>query len=256
MIAEQKKWYEAFFEGDYYRMYSARSVLRVPEVTSRQVEFIVESLQLAPGARVLDLACGHGRIAIPLAQRGYDVTGVDLSAFHLRLARQAAKRAGVKVRWIRSDMREIDFEEEFDAVINVFTSFGYFEQEEDDVRVLKAVARSLRRGGKLFLDTMNREWLIRNFSESQWEEHEDGLITMERRRLRLEDSRVETDFMYIEPDGRRACHTVSVRLYTLTEFQRMLGTSGLRLEKTWGGFDGQDYGIEGRRMVLLAEKAA
>jgi len=92
MIAEQKKWYEAFFEGDYYRMYSARSVLRVPEVTSRQVEFIVESLQLAPGARVLDLACGHGRIAVPLAQRGYDVTGVDLSAFHLRLARQAAKR--------------------------------------------------------------------------------------------------------------------------------------------------------------------
>ena len=255
MSSRQKKWYETFFEGDYYRMFSSRPVLSRPEMIAQQVEFIVQALEPRPGARILDVACGHGRIAVPLAQLGYRVTGVDLSAYHLGLAKEAAADAGVEVRWVHSDMREIDFDSEFDAVINVFTSFGYFEDEADDARVLAAVGHALVPGGRFFIDTMNREWLIRNFSPNDWQEETDGLITMERRRLLLADSRIETDFMYMEPEGRRVSHTVSLRLYTLTELSRLMAAAGLRLEGMWGGFDGAEYGIEARRMILLAEKS-
>src|SRR5204863_7350641 len=115
--------------------------------TGRQVEFIVEKLGLGEGSRVLDLACGRGRISIGLAQHGCRVTGLDLSPRSLELARSDAEAAGVEIEFVRRDMRDLDAEGEFDAVVNVFTSFGYFPAQEEDERVLAAVARALVPGG-------------------------------------------------------------------------------------------------------------
>jgi SAM-dependent methyltransferase len=257
----EEPWYVDLFRGgDYYRGWA--DVIG-PELTAQQVEFVVEALDLPEGARpderssgcVLDLCCGPGRHAVPLAQRGFDVTGLDLSAYHLRLARKAAREAGVKVRWLRRDMRDIPFEGEFNAVINMFTAFGYFEDEEEDFKVLEAVSRALKPGGRFFIDTMNREWVVRHYQETNWRQHEDGLITMERRKLDLLTSRNESVWMLIAPDGERRVHRLSPRLYTLTELAKMLSRAGLSVRRTWGGFDGREYGLDSRRMIVLAEKA-
>src|SRR4051794_40650994 len=110
-------WYQAFFGDDYLRMYAFP-----PEWTERQVEGIVKLLALPSGSTILDLCCGHGRHAIPLAQRGYHVTGQDLSAVFLQRARADADARHLQVRWVHSDMRTIPFENEFDAIINIFTA--------------------------------------------------------------------------------------------------------------------------------------
>src|SRR5687768_11398088 len=112
-------WYRQLFGEDYLHDFA-----RTPERTAQEVEGIVQRLALPPGSRILDLCCGHGRHTIPLAQHGYQMTGQDLSELFLRQARTDAEAQGVQVRWFHSDMREIPFENEFDAVINIYVSFG------------------------------------------------------------------------------------------------------------------------------------
>src|SRR5690606_38711568 len=116
-------------------------------------------LGLRPGERVLDLACGTGRIAVRLAERGARMTGLDRSALFLEHARRAAEQRGVAVDWVEGDVRELDDVERFDAVVHWFTSFGYF----DDARnrdVLCRIRRSLRPGGRLLLETMNLHQVV------------------------------------------------------------------------------------------------
>jgi 2-polyprenyl-3-methyl-5-hydroxy-6-metoxy-1,4-benzoquinol methylase len=113
----------------------------------RQVDFVVDELGLAPGSSVLDMACGRGRHSVELARRGFRVTGVDLSCRSLGLAHAAAENAGVVIELRRLDMREIDYDGVFDAVINLFTAFGYLQEEAENERVVQRIAAALRRGG-------------------------------------------------------------------------------------------------------------
>jgi ubiquinone/menaquinone biosynthesis C-methylase UbiE len=151
---DERPWYQELFGDLYLRAW-------VPYVTSqrtlREVDGIVALLNLPSGARILDLACGAGRIAVPLAQRGYVMTGLDLSSGLLEHAKEEAAKAGVEVRWIHSDMRAIPFQDESDAVINIFTSFGYLETEAEDAEVLRAVHTALKPGGTLLLEFVNRD---------------------------------------------------------------------------------------------------
>jgi SAM-dependent methyltransferase len=247
----ESPWYVEFFRRDYYRAFAPRLD---PERTTREVDFIIRALDLTPGASVLDLCCGHGRHAVPLAQRGYEVTGLDLSAYHLRLARQAAREAGVTVRWLRRDMRDIRAEGAYDAVINMLSAFGYLETDDNDFAVLEAVAHALKPGGRFIVQTRNREWVVRRFQEADWQEHEGGLITMERRRFDLLTGRIESEWSLLPPGGRRRRHRISFRVYTLAEFAKMLDRAGLSVARAWGDFDGSDYGLESPWMIVLAGK--
>ena len=253
-------WYKSLFERDYYDYFyvgGPRGILSEEErqrQSDTQTEFIAKALELPEHGRVLDLCCGHGRHSVPLAQRGYRVTGLDLSAYHLRLAKAAARRAGVEVEWLHRDMREIPGRRRFDAVINCFTSFGYFETEEDDQRVLAGVARALRPGGRFFIDTMNHDWLMRIFRETDWREGPDGGFALERRRYDIHTGRVNVDMFFITPEGNRRSRFHSLRLYTYTELAAMLARAGLTVRQTWGNFDGIDFSMQSPRMIVLAEK--
>src|SRR5205814_3776760 len=128
-----------------------------PEKTEREVDDLLRLLKLPPGSAILDLGCGYGRHALPLAQRGYQVTGFDKSEHLLRLAQQSdAIAQRVQVRWIHGDMRDIPFTNEFDAVLSLFSSFGYFEEEEENQRVLHQVQRALKPGGLLLMDLVSQ----------------------------------------------------------------------------------------------------
>ena len=146
-------WYKSFFGEDYLRIYD----FLTPERTQLEVDGIVKLLALPPGSAILDLCCGHGRHAVPLAKRGYRVKGQDLSAVFLQHAQAASEAQGTQLRLIQSDMRNIPFEKEFDAVINIFTAFGYLESEEEDQKVLQQVHKALKPGGLFLLETLHRE---------------------------------------------------------------------------------------------------
>ena len=252
MTKRRSKWYVDFFrEGFYHRSWAPVERLQRAE---REVDFIVEALGLQAGASVLDLCCGEGRHAVELARRGYRMSGLDLSALHLRLARQAAKEASVGVRWHRADMRDIPWEGEFEAVINIFTSFGYLESDEEDFKVLMGVARALKPGGRFLLDTINREMLVRHWQTHDWREAADGTLVLEDRELDFLAGRQRNRVLNIHPDGTRREREIDLRMYTLKELADMLSRADLMVRRTWGGFDGREYGLDSRRMIVLSEK--
>ena len=243
-------WYKAFFGEDYLRIYN----FLTPERTGQEVDGIVKLLALPGGSAILDLCCGHGRHAISLAQRGYRVTGQDLSAVFLQHAQATSEAQGVQLRLIQSDMRNIPFEHEFDAVINIFTAFGYLESEEEDQNVLHQVYKALKPGGLFLLETLHRESLMRNFAPSGIARHADGLIVLEERDFDLLTSHCNVHVTMIHPDGQRSEYRHSERIYTLTELVRMLTLAGLHVQAYYGGLDGSPLSLNSRRLVVVSAK--
>ena len=252
MTADASNWFTEFFNEDYLNIYSERLS---QDATERETAFAVDSLGLQKGARVLDLACGHGRHAISLARRGMVVTGQDLNEDYLQMAQEDAARSGVEIEAVHADMRDIPFTGEFDAVINMFTAFGYFDSEDEDLRVLQAVANALKDDGKLLLDTINREWVLANYVQNDWHTDDDGNTFLEHREFNLRTGRNHVTFSIVTADGtRRESPGHDVRLYTLTELVRLLDAAGLRMSATYGDYDGSPYAINTPRMIVVATK--
>jgi SAM-dependent methyltransferase len=245
-------WYKAFFGEDYLRIYAP---FLPPEKTAREVADIVTLLNLPTGSRILDLCCGHGRHAIPLAQHGYQVTGLDLSEVLLQQAQTEAEASGVKVRWLQSDMKNIPFENEFDAIINVFTSFGYLEKEEEDVQVLQQVYQALKPKGLFLLETVYQPRVMRAFTPHGITRYNDGLIVLEERHIDLLTSRNEVRITMFDPEGERTEHRHSMRIYTLTELVQMLKSVGLPVQAYYGGLDGSALTMDSR-LVVISQKVA
>lgn len=252
MTKNPSNWYTEFFNEDYLKIYSDRLS---HDVTERETSFVVDSLGLSKGARVLDLACGHGRHAIALAKRGMVVTGQDLNGDYLRRAREGAVREGVEIETVQGDMRDIPFTGKFDAVINMFTAFGYFDSEDEDVRVLQAVGNSLKKGGQLLLDTINREWVLANYVQNDWHTDDDGNTFLEHREFDLFTGRNHVTFSIVAAEGtRRESPGHDVRLYTLTELVRLFDAASLCVSATYGNYDGSPYSINTPRMIVVATK--
>jgi SAM-dependent methyltransferase len=254
MVTKQNAWYVNFFGEDYLNIY--RHVF-TPERTEKEIAFIERALELKIDARVLDLCCGPGRHSVSLAQRGYKVTGLDLSQRYLDLARRAAIDGNVALDTVSADMREIPFSDYFDAVINMYSSFGYLESEGEDLKVLDSIARSLKPGGRLLLDMLNREWAVANYIQNDWHAEADGTLYVEHRALDFSSSRMRVRFIIVGPGGdRRDSIGHDIRLYTLTEMTRLLERVGLSDVEVFGGFDGEPYGIGSRRMIICVRKAS
>jgi SAM-dependent methyltransferase len=246
---ETPDWYEDFFEGEWLDHVS----LQPRERTEREIAFILDKLGLEAGSRILDLACGRGRIAVELARRGFRVTGLDLSARSLDLAARAAAEAGVDLTLVRRDMRELADEEAFEAILNVWTSFGYFDREEDDERVLANVARALVPGGLFLIDTINPMVLAARFVPEQRRELEDGNVVIEYRSYDHLNGRFEGVWTFVHPDGSQVELRSSHRSYTAAELARLLRNAGLAVEGAWGSFDGAPLGAD-VRTILLARR--
>lgn len=252
MTTQGSAWYVDFFRQDYLNVYAH---LFTAERAEKEAAFIERALELKTGARVLDLCCGPGRHSVPLAQHGFEVTSLDLNPAYLELARQAAEARNVSLKTVAADMREIPFQNHFDAIVNMYSSFGYLESEAEDAAVLRSAAKASKAGGRLFLDMLNREWAVANYIQNDWHAGEDSTLYIERRDLDLATSRMHVSFTIVGPDGsRRESVGHNIRLYTLTEVTRLLELAGMRLTGVFGGFDGEAYAISTRRMILCAQK--
>jgi SAM-dependent methyltransferase len=249
--AGRPPWFESLFETVYLRAWGEALT---DERTQREVDGVLECLRPLAGARILDLCCGQGRHSVALAQRAFDVTGYDLSARLLGVARHAAEEARLQVAWVRGDMRELPFREEFDAVVNLFTAFGYFDTQQEDQLVLEGAARALRPGGAFLIDFIHRDGILRAWQPASVFELSDGALVAERRRFDLRSSRLWTEATLIEPDGKRETYGYGTRMYTATELSRMLEHAGLAVVAAWGGLDCSDLSLESRRVVLLGRK--
>ena len=252
MASQGSAWYVDFFRNDYLNVYGH---LFTEERAEKESAFVAGALKLKDGASVLDLCCGQGRHSVQLAERGLKVTGLDLNPDYVELAQQAAKASKVEIETVAADMREIPFANKFDAIVNMYSSFGYLESEAEDLKVLESAARALKANGRLLLDMLNREWAIDNYIQNDWHTGTDGTLYVERRDLDLATSRMHVHFIMVDPKGgRRESIGHIIRLYTLTEMTRLLERVGLRVTSVFGGFEAEEYGIGTRRMIVVAEK--
>jgi SAM-dependent methyltransferase len=250
-VTRERAWFESFFGPDYFEIY--RDVF-TPEATAADVDGIVARLGLAPGARVLDLACGHGRHAIPLAERGYAVTGYDLSEAMLARARADAAARGAGLRWVRGDMRALPFESAFDAAINVFTAFGYFEDPEEDLETLRRVRRALVPGGRFLLETLHRDALLARFQPRVEYTTSSGAQVVRDYAWDPVRDVIEDRVCLTRPDGTRAEYATSLRMRSLRDLLALLREAGLEPDAWYGGLDGRPLALDSRRLVLVSAR--
>ena len=233
-------WYEKSFGTLYPLVYRHRSrTAAAPEAS-----FAVEVLGLRPGDRVLDLASGEGRHLIALRARGLDAYGVDLSEPLVRNARAA----GLPVA--RGDMRAIPFGRHFDALVSFFTSFGYFDDDAENLAVLHQVASCLRPGGRFLIDLPNRAALEARLVPHS-EKELDGYHLDEHRSF--EGERV-VKRLHLTGDGVDERFVESVRLFTPEEIADGLRRAGLEPREMYGDFDGAPFGPEASRMIVTARR--
>lgn len=217
-----------------------------------EAEAMAALLGLTPGAEVLDLCCGVGRHALEFAKRGFRVIGVDRTAAYLDEARRRAEEEGLAIEFIQEDMRRFARPKAFDAVINYFTSFGYFESEGDDRRVAANASESLRPGGVLLIEMMGKEILARIFSERGWRE-EDGMIILEDRQVSPDWSKVHNRWIVLK-NGERREVTLTTRQYSAAELSRLLRDSGFERVDVYGDLSGAPYDMQAKRLVVVAHK--
>lgn len=241
-------WKEVFEPNDYLYFYSDAVK---DEVTEKQVSFIVKELNITEKKKILDIPCGFGRHSNKLGLLGHEVVGVDFIKEFLEMGENEAKNLGINVKYILKDMREIDFDNEFDIAICIFTSFGYFEDDEN-LKVLRNISKALKVGGLFFLDLINRDYIVKNLLPYMvLEKGEDLLI--ERNRFDIFTSRVYNERL-IYRNGKMRRTPYYVRLYSYTEIKNMFENVSLKIIKSFGDFSGNPLSINSPRMIVIGEK--
>jgi SAM-dependent methyltransferase len=245
-----KPWFEEVFDEDYLR---TLPFLR-PDQTVREVDFIAGSLECPPGSELLDVGCGYGRHAVELVDRGFNVTGLDLSFPLLIRAAEEAEHRGVSVKFVHADMREMSFENQFDGAYCMLTTFGYFD-EETNLRVAERIARALKPGSRLLLDIVNRDYVVGDLPLRVWWEGT-GCVVLEEVDFNFHTSRINTHRSIVFEDGRQLEQELSIRAYSLHEIGRLLRQAGFRVLDVSGHLTtrGQFFGGSSRNLLVVAEK--
>lgn len=243
-----RPWFETIFDERYPDLFE-----HLEGDAEEEVEGILALLSLPPGSAVEDLGCGRGRHAIPLARKGYRMTGVDISEYMLRKARTSAEREGVEIEWVQEDMRIFRRDDAFDLVLSLFTSFGFFSDAENQA-VLDNIGKSLKKGGMLLLDLRNAGKGLSRL------EDQDKTIDVPSGRLRMSvhfdmrTMRAKAEHTLDRADGIRISSGFDVRIYSMEELMAMLGKAGMRVKDFYGSLTGDPFDDRSTRLVTLATK--
>lgn len=222
------------------------------ETAERQVAELVELLEIEPPARILDIPCGVGRHAIPLAEQGYDVTGVDRTEDYLDTARDRLGTADGEIEFRCDDMRNFSEPGSFDVALNLYTSFGYFAEREDDIRTAQNFYDSLREGGRLAMSLTSKEILAGKFEPHSWHE-EDGQYHLEEREITDGWSWLENRWIIVD-NGQTAEFDVSHRLYSGYELSQLLNRVGFDDVSLYGSFEGAAFDNDAERLLVIGTK--
>ena len=243
-------WWASYFDAQYLLEYEPIFTLQKDR---QEVARLLEVLQLPVGARVLDVPCGQGRHAHLLAEAGYDVDGLDYSA-HL-LAKAKARGTGKMLRYTRGDMRTLParWTGRFDAVVNLFTSFGFFLDPNDDARVIAEFARVLKPGGVLVWHGGSRDGVMSRFLSKDWWLSDNGtMIAHERSFDPLSGVlTIRSTFRGPEVEGEREHR---IRLYTATRLAELCAAAGLVVEQAFESFTEKPLRRRSSEMLLVARR--
>ena len=222
------------------------------DAATGDVEKII-ALAKFQGGTVLDLCCGPGRHSIAFARRGYQVTGVDRTRFLLNQATNLAAQENLPIEWVEQDMKTFVREGAFDLVVNLFTAFGYFDNKEDDIQVLKNVFASLRNGGRFVLDVLGKEQIASKFRATDCDFHPDGSFLAIKREIFDDWTRIRNKWTLVHGDHVKQYefhHTI----YSAQELRDRFTQVGFQDLGIFGDWDGNEYGPNARRLIVIGRK--
>jgi SAM-dependent methyltransferase len=247
-------WWHSFFDATYADI----GLRDEPERQEAVVDFLVEHLRLEPGDRVLDQCCGVGRISLPLARRGVDVVGVDQAAGYVERARERAEAEKLPCRFHAGDAMKFVAPEPCDGAFNWFTSFGYSEDDDENVRMLERAFESLRPGGRFVLEYQNVPRILAEFRDSFVER---SLASDGKPRLMIVESKADFRrgminglWTIIHPDGRREPRVNSTRILMPHELVRMLERCGFGEIELFGSVEAEAFDRKSRRLIAVATR--
>jgi SAM-dependent methyltransferase len=241
---ETREWFKDWFDSKYYHiLYKHRD----HGEAQLFIDHLADKLSIIPGARVLDLPCGKGRHSIYLAQKGFHVTGVDLSEQSIAYAR---KFENDHLSFFVHDMRMPVRINYFDVVLNLFTSIGYFERNTDNAKVISSAAKALKAGGWLVIDFMNAPKIISNLVK---EDHKtiEG-ITFDIRK-QVQNGSIVKEIRF-EDEGQQHLFTERVKALTLADFKGYIEAAGLKIINLWGSYSLEDFNEQRSDRLIIAAK--
>lgn len=242
----EKQWFESWFDTRYYHLLYKNRDDREAQLF---LDLVLKQLPIRPPAAILDLACGKGRHAIYLAQKGFDVTGVDLSPANIAAA---SEHAHAHLRFGIKDMRDEIGNGDYDAVFNLFTGFGYFETDEENFSVFRNVARALKPGGSFLFDYLNESY-VRRLPTDTSEFKVEGIAFRTGKEFR---GRWVIKHIEVDDNGRVHRFEEKVAMYSREEITDRLLAAGFQIGQTFGDYHLAPYSDESPRLILTAFKTA
>ena len=241
-------WYEEWFNTkEYLEVYKNRGDVEAETLA----ELILANVKIESGAKILDMAAGAGRHAINFARRGFNVTAVDLSKNLLKVAKKNASIYDFNINFVHSDIRKFETSNKFDLVLNLFTSIGYFDNDEENFELLRKAYNLLKPGGCFVLDYFNRNYLETNLVPSSVETIKGSVINQNRS---IRGDRVIKEII-IRKNGDTKKFFESVRMFSFIELQTALENTGFKLISTFGDLDGKPFILEtSPRVIIIAGK--
>ncbi len=250
MARAKPEWWENFFDAvamEFWRK-------AIPEERTRQeTDFLEGVLELPAGARVLDVPCGNGRVALELAARDYRVRGVDFSAVAIEEARSRASESGLEVELERREMRDLSWPEEFDGAFCFGGSFGYLD-DQGNADFLKAVCRTLKPGCRFILDSGKIAEIVLPRLEADERFEVEGMVLHAVNRYDRSTGRLETEYTF-EHVGGIDQRTASERIYTYHEVDRLLEEAGFRHRASYGSVSGEPFEFGSQQLYIVATKS-
>jgi SAM-dependent methyltransferase len=246
----KNEWFDddLFWRDLYSFMFPEKRIADADEQIAKAV-----ALTKPAGKSVLDLCCGPGRCSIALAKRGFSVTGVDRTKYLLDKARAKARAARVNIEWVQKDMRDFVRPDSFALVLNMFTSFGYFDDRREDMIVLENVFTSLQPGGVCLIDVLGKERLARILKPTVSTLLPDGTLLVERHEIFDDWTRVRNEWLVIRKRKVKSFkfhHTV----YSGLELRDRLERAGFVDVALRGNLDGDEYGPDAERLIAIGRK--
>ncbi len=251
MNAKRKKeWFDddIFWEDLYPFIFSEQRFAAATEEVEKAL-----ALTKPSGKVALDLCCGPGRCSIALAQNGFKVTGVDRTQYLLDKAHANARASKVKIEWVHSDMRDFARTNAFDLILSMFTSFGYFDDKNEDIQVLRNIVTSLRPGGVCLIDVMGKERLARILQPTKSDRLPDGTKLIQQHEIFDDWTRVRNEWILIRKD-RAKTFTFHHTIYSGQELKDRMERVGFTEIMLFGNLDGDEYGPNAQRLVAVARK--
>jgi SAM-dependent methyltransferase len=261
MAQEQAEWFtdERFWEQYAPIMFDDAHWAEVGEVAdsvTRLARLDLYNPRNAPagGPHALDLCCGFGRISAELARRGFAVTGVDITQSYLNTAREDAAGENLAIEYLNADARVFRRPGFFDLAVNLYISFGYFENQADDRAVLRNVYDSLKPGGAFIIETLGKEIAVRDFVEAEWFERAGWTVLTEYEAV---DSwtRLQNRWILIN-GGERVEKVFTQRLYAASELRQMLLDAGFVSVEIYGNWDESPYDQRAEKLIAVGRKGA